>query len=69
MRAGSWYGIVAAATEGVAPQKPPTGEEQSPENAILADCLDGILGAGRGKTAGRRQQRGEIAFICAQQVD
>ena len=46
-----WHGIVPATPEGIAPEYAPNGQSGAAKNAPFFQCLQGILGAGWGKSA------------------
>ena len=63
------YGIVARAAPRVAAHDALQGEPTPFEYAILADCLDAILRAGRRKAARRRSQGRDAPLIEAYKPD
>ena len=55
--------IVAAAAPGVTPPYPLGGEPEAAAEAVHPDCLEGILAAGGGVAARRREERGDAELV------
>ena len=62
-RAASLHRIIPAPGKGMTAQNAPGGHEQPAHHAVLFDSLNGILGTGGDKAAGRRKKRGNQVLI------
>jgi hypothetical protein len=61
--------IVAAGVEGVTADQPPDPEKDPSRRSVLADRRQGVLGAGRVKTATARQDGGDQNLIGSDESD
>ncbi len=61
--------VVSATGKGVAAQDTPQSFSDSPNNAVLNDCLYRVSRTGRIETTGRREQRRNKIFVAADQCN
>jgi hypothetical protein len=64
---GLFYRVIAAITKWMATHNPPHGLECTPNDTMAFDSINGILGTGGRKTAGRGKQWGNQELICPDQ--
>jgi hypothetical protein len=64
---GLLYRVIAAITKGMTAQNSPQGHKRTPNDTMAFDCINGILGTGGRKTAGRGKQWGNQELICPDQ--
>ena len=64
---GLFYRVIAAITEWMATHNPPQGHETTPNDTMIFDSVNGILGTGGRETACRREQGGNQELISPDQ--